>query len=176
MIRYYVTDRNQGDIISASQLAIDDGINMIQIREKDLSTVDLLRLVRKILHLIEGTKTRLLVNDRVDVALAAGISGVHLPSKGLPVSAVRPLVDLVGVSTHNVKEGLAAERAGADFIVFGPVFETPGKTPLGLDHLKEICSLVQIPVLAIGGINKENASLTINAGASGVAGIRLFQH
>ena len=175
MIRCYVTDRNQVDVLEAARRAIEDGIDMIQIREKNLDTTYLLNLVRSVAKLADGSKTQILVNDRLDVALTAAISGVHLPANGLPASEVRPLVDLLGVSTHTLQEAVHAERAGANFIVFGPVFGTPGKKPVGIGRLKQACSAVSIPVLAIGGINKENTPLVMEAGASGIAAIRLFQ-
>ncbi len=175
MIRYYVTDRRQGDVIAAARRAVEHGIDMIQVREKDLDTPDLLDLVRRVVNLTCGSTTRVLVNDRLDVALAAGVAGVHLPANGLPVAQVRPLVDLLGVSTHTPEEAVQAERAGADFVVFGPVFDTPGKTPVGIGRLKQVCSAASIPVRAIGGINEENTPLVMEAGAAGIAAIRLFQ-
>ena len=175
MILYYVTDQNQGDVMAATRRAVERGVDMIQVREKDLPTLDLVSLVRSVRNLAHGSKTRVLVNDRLDVALAAGASGVHLPANGLPVAPVRALVDLLGVSTHTPEEALQAERAGADFIVFGPVFDTPGKTPVGVGRLKQVCSAVDISVLAIGGVNEENTPLVMEAGASGIAAIRLFQ-
>jgi thiamine-phosphate pyrophosphorylase len=122
-----------------------------------------------------GTKTRILVNDRLDVALAADIDGVHLPGNGLPPSRVRPFVKLLGVSTHSILEALEAEKAHADFIVFGPVFDSPGKTSVGLEPLRRVVSAVRIPVLAIGGITAANSAEVMKAGAAGIAGIRLFQ-
>jgi thiamine-phosphate diphosphorylase len=175
MIRCYVTDRRQGDVISSARRAIVDGVEYIQVREKDLSARDLLALVSEIRDLAEGTKTRVLVNDRVDVALAAGIDGVHLPVNGLPADRVRPLVSIVGVSVHSLEEALTAERAKADFVFFGPVFETPGKHAVGLNALRSLTAAVRIPVLAIGGIHAENAPLVIEAGSSGYAAIRMFQ-
>ena len=175
MIRYYVTDRRQGDVITYAQRAIADGVNMIQIREKDLPARQLLELVFKVRDLAAGTPTRVLVNDRLDVALAAGINGVHLPANGLPPSKARPLVKVLGVSTHTLQEAIDAERACSDFIVFGPIFDTPGKTAVGLRKLREITSQLTIPVLAIGGITSENTDEVLAAGAAGFAGIRLFQ-
>src|SRR5262245_39216663 len=102
MIRYYVTDRRHADIVACAERAVRDRVDMIQIREKDLSTRDLLDLVCRIRDVAAGTKTRVLVNDRLDVVLAAGVDGVHLPGSGLPVNRVRPLVKLLGVSTHGV--------------------------------------------------------------------------
>jgi thiamine-phosphate pyrophosphorylase len=148
---------------------------MIQVREKDLEILDLYQLVSRIRDAAAGTATRILVNDRLDVALAAKVDGVHLPANGLPAARVRPFVKVLGCSTHTVDEALQSERDGADFVVFGPVFETPGKRPVGLDALRRVCTAVKIPVLAIGGVTSENAGLIVAAGAAGIAAIRLFQ-
>jgi len=115
------------------------------------------------------------VNDRLDIALAADIDGVHLPSTGLPPHVVRPLVRVLGVSTHSIEEAIEADKAHADFVVFGPIFESPGKTPVGRDPLANVVAAVRIPVIAIGGITLDNADQVLQAGASGIAGIRLFQ-
>src|SRR5205823_281782 len=123
--------------------------------------------------LAAGTKTRILVNDRLDLALSAGIEGVHLPADGLPAGRVRPLVNLLGVSTHSVEEAIAAEQARADFIVFGPIFDSPGKNAVGLEPLRLVVSAVKIPVLAIGGMTRTNSDQVLKAGAAGIAGIRL---
>jgi len=174
MIRYYVTDRRQADVLESARRAIDGGIDMIQVREKDLSAGKLFELVCKVRDLAAGTKTRVLVNDRLDIALAAGIDGVHLPANGLPAGRVRPYVKVLGVSTHTLQEALNAEAARADFIVFGPVFDTPGKKPVGLEPLRAVASQVRIPVLAIGGITTANSEQVVRVGAAGIAGIRLF--
>ena len=175
MIRYYVTDRSRGDVLASAERAIHDHVDMIQVREKDLPARELFDLVCRVRDLASGTSTRVLVNDRLDIALGAGIDGVHLPSNGLPAARVRPFVKSLGVSVHTLEEALAAEVAGADFIVFGPVFETPGKHAVGLAPLRTVASAVKIPVLAIGGITLKNAPAVLSAGASGIAGIRLFQ-
>src|SRR5262249_14788542 len=165
----------QGDVLASAERAIRDHVDMIQIREKDLSGRRLFDLVCRVRDLAAGTTTRVLVNDRLDVALGAGVDGVHLPSNGLPTARVRPFVKLVGVSVHTLEEALAAEAAGADFIVFGPVFETPGKHAVGLEPLRTVASALKTPVLAIGGITLKNSAVVVSAGASGIAGIRLFQ-
>jgi thiamine-phosphate pyrophosphorylase len=175
MIRYYVTDRRQGDVLACVARAVRDGVDMIQVREKDLSARELYELVSRIRDIAAGTKTRILVNDRLDVALAADIDGVHLPGDGLPPARVRAFVKLLGVSTHAVSEAVDAEKANADFVVFGPVFDSPGKTAVGLEPLREVASSVRIPVLAIGGITASNSEEVLQAGAAGIAGIRLFQ-
>jgi thiamine-phosphate pyrophosphorylase len=175
MIRYYVTDRRQGDVLVYAARAIRTGVDMIQIREKDLPARELFELTCRIRDIAAGTGPRILVNDRLDIALAAGIDGVHLPSNGLPPERARPFVKVLGVSTHTLQEALDAERARADFIVFGPVFDTPGKTAVGLEPLREVTSRVKIPILAIGGVTAANAPEVLGAGAAGIAGIRLFQ-
>jgi thiamine-phosphate pyrophosphorylase len=174
MIRYYVTDRRQADVLESARRAIAGGVDMIQVREKDLPARELFELVCKVRALAAGTQTRVLVNDRLDVALAAGVDGIHLPANGLPAGRVRPYVKVLGVSTHALQEALAAEAACADFIVFGPVFDTPGKKPVGLQPLREVASRVKIPVLAIGGITTANSEEVLRVGAAGIAGIRLF--
>jgi thiamine-phosphate pyrophosphorylase len=175
MIRYYVTDRRGGDVAIFAERAIRSGVDMIQVREKDLPARELLSLVCRIRDIAKGTPTRVLVNDRLDVALAAGIDGVHLPGNGIPVERARNLVQMVGVSVHSVEEALAAQSAKADFLVFGPVFETPGKQPAGLAALRQVVQAVSVPVLGIGGITEENASKVLEVGAAGIAAIRMFQ-
>src|SRR5262245_8180214 len=138
MIRYYVTDRSRGDVLASAARAIHDHVDMIQVREKDLPGRELFDLVCRVRDLASGTSTRVLVNDRLDVALGAAVDGVHLPSNGLPAVRVRPFVKSLGVSVHTLEEALAAEVAGADFIVFGPVFETPGKHSVGLEPLRTV--------------------------------------
>ena len=138
-------------------------------------------------HAVEitrGSRTRLLVNDRVDIALAAGADGVHLTTRSLPADVVRNICGpdfLIGVSTHSLAEARFAQSAGADFVVFGPVFDTESKRafgePQGLDKLREVTNaLGEFPVLAIGGITRENFAACVDAGASGIAGISLFEH
>lgn len=175
MIRCYVTDRRQGDLLHHVNAAIRDGVNLIQVREKDLNAGDLYALVCRVRDAAAGTATKVLVNDRLDIAIAAKIDGVHLPGNGLPTERVRPLVGLLGRSTHTVEEATHAERSGADFVIFGPVFDTPGKIPVGVNALRAVTAAVRMPVLAIGGITLENTPHVLAAGAAGIAGIRLFQ-
>lgn len=175
MIRCYVTDRRHGDLLSHVNAAIHSGVDIIQVREKDLDARALYELVCRIRDAAAGTTTKIVVNDRLDIALAANLDGVHLPANGLPASRVRPLVRLLGCSTHTIEEAAQAEREGADFVIFGAVFDTPGKNPVGLDALRKVCAGVKIPVLAIGGITHDNTSQVLDAGASGIAAIRLFQ-
>ena len=175
MIRYYVTDRRQGDILTFAARAVHDGVDMIQVREKSLPSSELFDLVCRIRDIAAGTKTQVLVNDRLDVALAANISGVHLPASGLPPDRVRSLIKLLGVSVHTLQEAVIAEQAAADFVVFGPVFDTPGKSAVGLERLREVVAGVKIPVLAIGGVSAHNIEDVLKTGAGGFAAIRTFQ-
>jgi thiamine-phosphate pyrophosphorylase len=175
MIRCYVTDRRQGDLLAHVTAAIRSGVEIIQVREKDLEAQALFELVCRVRDAAADTPTKVLVNDRLDVAMAAKIDGVHLPGNGLAVERVRPFVRLLGCSTHSVDEAVLAERGGADFVIFGPVFDTPGKTPVGIEALRRVAAAVGIPVLAIGGITHKNTDEVRNAGARGIAAIRLFQ-
>ena len=170
--------------------AIAAGVDWIQIREKDLAARELLDFTRRAVAVTRqeaNARTRVIVNDRLDVAIAAGAAGVHLGGDSIPVAeAVQwcragnaPPDFIVGVSCHEVQEAIAAERAGGNYIFFGPVYETPAKikfgAPQGVDKLVEVCRSVRIPVLAIGGIDEENAGPCLRAGAAGIAAIRLFQ-
>jgi len=162
------------------------GIDWIQIREKDLEARSLVELVRLAVAEARSASTKVLVNDRLDVALAAGAAGVHLGENSLPVETVSEwrrsagrLDFRIGVSCHSSDSARAAERGGADYILFGPVFATPSKAsfgpPQGIERLREVCAAVEIPVLAIGGVNAENVVACITAGAAGIAAIRLVQ-
>lgn len=162
------------------------GAGWIQIREKDLDARSLAELARFAVAKTRASAARVLVNDRLDVALAAKAAGVHLGEKSLPLETVVEwrrstgrLDFLIGVSCHSLESARAAGRGGADYIFFGPVFATPSKAafgaPQGIERLREVCASVEIPVLAIGGVNLENARACLTAGAAGVAAIRLFQ-
>ena len=175
MIRCYVTDRRQGNLLSHVTRAVRDGVDFIQVREKDLDAKSLSELVTQVRDVAAGTSTKILVNDRLDVAVAAAVDGVHLPGNGLPAERVRPTVRILGCSVHSVEEALRAESAKADFVIYGPVFETPGKTAVGVEALREVAGAVRIPVLAIGGVTLENTAAALEAGAAGIAAIRMFQ-
>jgi thiamine-phosphate pyrophosphorylase len=178
MIRCYVTDRRQGDLLAHVGRAVASGVDLIQVREKDLPAMDLLDLVCCIRDMIvghPGSQTKVLVNGRLDIALIAGIDGVHLPGDGFPASEVRPHVRTLGVSCHSTEDAIQAERDGVDYIIFGPVFDTPGKKAAGIDALQRVVQAVKIPILAIGGITSENTPAVLEAGASGIAAIRMFQ-
>jgi thiamine-phosphate pyrophosphorylase len=187
MIRYYITDRSQtggiDGLLSFIDRNLQAGVEMIQIREKDLPARVLSDLVRRALALPNPHATAILVNDRVDLALACGAAGVHLPSDSLPPSEVRriaPRPFRIGVSCHSVDELKRAEREGADFVVFGPVFPPISKTsplpPHGIDGLRIAVRAVRIPVLALGGITTANSVACWESGAAGIAGISLFQN
>ena len=174
MLRYYITDRRAlGGIEPLLRCIQGASADYVQIREKDLSAKALLNLTRRAVAI---TKTPILVNSRADIALAAGAYGVHLPAGSIPPRALRGMVQLIAVSCHTLDEVRAAEDEGADFVVFGPIFATPGKgVPVGLDALGRAAASVRIPVLALGGVTMANANLCVLSGAAGIAGIRLFQ-
>jgi thiamine-phosphate pyrophosphorylase len=172
MVRYFITDRRLcgglPGLLDAIERQITLGIEFIQIREKDLSARDVYEFTRKVVAVRGGRSSKILVNERADIALAAGADGVHLPAQA-PVATLPRL--MVGRSCHTEDEVL---RAQADFVTFGPVFQSPGKgPPVGLDALRQACSHGK-PVFALGGVTWENAAGCLEAGASGIAGIRLF--
>jgi thiamine-phosphate pyrophosphorylase len=170
-------------ILDQIHTAIAAEISLVQIREKQLAARVLYELVVEAMALARESSTRLLVNDRVDIALSAHADGVQLTSESMPAAVVRKIAGkqfMIGVSTHSVAEASAAQQGGADFAVFGPVFETESKRafgpPQGVDKLAEVTTrLGDFPVVAIGGITVENSAECFRAGASGVAAIGLFE-
>ena len=182
----YITDRRtlpaHVELLDNIARNLAAGVEWIQIREKDLSARELFDLTVLVLRLPNPHQSKILVNSRVDVALAAGANGAHLPA-GSPAPrlwrACSPQGFLIGVSCHSLDEVRAAEQEGADYVVFGPVFAPLSKVtalkPLGIDALAEAALAVRIPVLALGGITRENARDCMRAGAAGVAAISLFQ-
>lgn len=189
---YLITERQQFaphphrqlEAIAQASQTTPPGHLLIQIREKDLSARQLTEFVRAALDVAKPHGARVLVNDRLDVALAAGADGVHLRTNSLSPETIRGLVKradfLIGVSTHTLAEAQAAESGGADFIVCGPVFPTISKAsygaPLGLDAFAEICQRLKIPVLALGGITMTNFAEPLARGATGLAAISLFKN
>ena len=175
---------NPDEILRLVRAAVDADVPLFQIREKSLNARVLFELVTRAAEITRGSRTRLLVNDRSDIALSAGADGVHLTTQSLPVEVVRSICGaefLIGVSTHSLDEALAARAGGADFIVFGPVFETESKraygAPLGIDKLAEVArALGEFPVVAIGGITLDNADECFQAGARGIAAIGMLSN
>ena len=175
-------DPQFSEILRLVRAAVDADVPLVQIREKSLHARVLYELVARAAEITRGSKTRLLVNDRSDIARAAGADGVHLTTQSLPAEVVRNIFGaefLIGVSTHSLDEARAARVGGADFVVFGPVFETESKRaygePQGLDKLAEVTrALGGFPVVAIGGVTLDKVDECFQAGARGIAAIRLL--
>lgn len=179
MIRCCITD---GGVEAVGDLLLSGRVDWVQIREKQLAARELMALVRRVIALPNPHLVRILVNTRVDVAIAAGAGGCHLPSGSIAASEwkkITPPGFLIGVSCHSLDDVLRAEAEGADYVLFGPVFAPISKTsdlaPRGLEELARVSRGVRIPVLALGGITWENAETCVEAGAAGVAGISLFK-
>ena len=175
MLRCCIADRT---LSSVEELLRAGDVDWVQIRDKELPARELMEVVRRAM----AWGGKILVNSRVDVAVAAGAAGVHLPAGSIAPSewrAITPSGFLIGVSCHTLDEVLRAEREGADYLVFGPVFVPLSKTsdlaPRGLEGLRRVSLVVKIPVLALGGITEENAASCVEAGAAGVAGISMFR-
>lgn len=175
---YLITDRKQTrmPLPDAVRLALKGGVRAVQLREKDLPIRELLALALELRMLTGEFGAKLFINDRVDVAVAVEADGVHLGHQSMPPEAVRKIVGrkmLIGVSTHNREEALSAEKNGADFITFGPIFPTPSKmkygAPVGTDSIVELKKNVHVPVFGLGGIKTENVREVLKAGTDGVA-------
>ena len=174
-----VTDRhhtNGRPLVPLLQRVLTAAVPTIQLRERDLSARELVRLAREVQAVTVSRRSQLLINDRIDVALALEGVGVHLRSNSLPVTVARRLLGaqrLLGVSVHAVEEVMEAEAQGADYIVLGPIYETPSKQmfgpPLGIHTLEKACRLVRIPIIGIGGVTAARAHEMRRAGAFGVA-------
>lgn len=207
MVFCYITDRRQfagspkeqrARLLAKVAEASRAGLDLIQLREKDLPARELEALAAEAARLVREvagpSRTRLLVNSRVDLAIAAGADGVHLRSDDIAASEARVIFSkagvhapVIGVSCHTQAEVRLAESHGADFAVFGPVFEKSGTPGQGLAALRAVCGRVPargieaalpagcMPVLALGGVTLENTAACLEAGAAGIAGIRLFQ-
>ncbi|MBH0204241.1 MAG: thiamine phosphate synthase [Nitrospira sp.] len=174
-----VTDRHRTHgrfLLSVLQQAVEAGLPAIQLRERDLPTGELLRLAQDIRAITSPRSVPLIINDRVDLMLALNLDGVHLRANSLPVAAVRRMAGadrLIGISTHSLAEVRQANRDGADYVVFGPIFDTPSKrqfgSPVGLEQLAEACRLSVIPVFGIGGVTGASVPDVLRAGSYGIA-------
>ena len=174
-----VTDRHQTKgrpLVPLLQQALTAGTSAVQLRERDLSARELVTLAREVQAVTASFKSQFLINDRVDVALALEGVGVHLRSNSLPLPVARQMLGaqrLLGISVHAVEEAVQAEAAGADYIVLGPIYETPSKQtfgpPLGIHTLEKACTLVRIPIIGIGGVTAVRAREMRGAGAFGAA-------
>lgn len=188
MVRCYITDRSLlpgapgeriATLLDCIGRAARQGTALIQLREKDLPARELFALGQAAQARLAETGGKLLINDRLDLALAVGAAGVHLPAAGLPVAAVRraaPAGFLITRSCHSPAEAAAAARDGADFCLLAPIFPTPSKpgaVPLGIEALRAAAAHAR--VLALGGVTEENIAACLAAGAAGMAGIRYFQ-
>ena len=187
MIRHLVTDRrrfglDEGALVEAAVRASRRGADAIQVRERDLADAALVSLVRRMVVALARSATKVLVNDRADVAVAAGADGVHLRADSPPASRVRAIVPdafVIGRSVHTLDEIDAAARDGAcDYLMFGTVFPSAGKPAghpvAGLERLAEACRRSPVPVIAIGGMTAEREAAVAGAGAAGLAGVRWF--
>ena len=194
---FLITDRTQTlgrPLLDVVKAALEGGVGLIQLREKDLSGKELFDLARDMRKLTTVYGAKLLINDRVDIAIVAGADGVHLGQKSIPAADARRALSmtgtvpilrhdeslsvnrdspLIGVSTHSLEEALQAQSDGADFITFGPVYLTPSKAvygePVGIDKLRKVAKAVSIPIYALGGIKRDNIGEVLRAGAYGVA-------
>jgi len=176
---YLVTDRHQTGgrpLVPLLDQAAAGGLRAVQVRERDLATPDLCALLQEVCAPMRARGVRVMINDRVDLALACDADGVHLRADSLPVAVARRLLGagrLIGVSAHSVDDVVRAESDGADFAVLGPVYETPSKRafgpPLGLRVLEDACRRCQLPVFAIGGMTVARVAEVRGAGAYGVA-------
>ena len=183
----FVTDRRRfgaswhDALVQRVRAAALEGVHLIQIRERDLDGGPLTHLVSACVHAVRGTRARVLVNDRFDVAVSSGAHGVHLRGDSFPASRVRacsPPGFLIGRSVHSVSEAVAtADGNAVNYLMFGTVFETgskPDRVAAGLHDLSAVVSATRIPVLAIGGITSRRIADVMRAGAAGVAGISMF--
>ena len=176
---YLVTDRRLSlgrTTIEIVRAAVEGGVTCVQLRDKHASTREFLDEARRVREMLAGTNVPLIINDRLDVALAVGADGVHLGQNDLPVADARRLVGerlVIGVSAESVADAIRAEAEGADYIGVSPVFTTPTKMdtapPLGLEGLRAIRRTVRLPLVAIGSIRHDNAAEVLRAGADGLA-------
>ena len=176
---YLVTDRGLArgrSTVEVVKAAVSGGVTCIQLREKDCSTLEFIEQARAIKNFLGARKIPLIINDRLDVALAVGADGVHLGQKDMPLEMARKIAGpsmLIGISAESVQDAIEAENGGADYLGVSPIYATPTKTdtapPLGIQGLREIKNRVKIPLVGIGGLNNSNAAEVIRNGADGVA-------
>ena len=176
---YLVTDRRRSlgrSTVEVVAAAVSGGVTCVQLREKHCSTREFLEEARRVRELLVGTGVPLIINDRLDVALAVAADGVHLGQNDMHISDARRLVGerlVIGISAESVADAIRAEAEGADYIGVSPVFTTPTKMdtapPLGLEGLREIRRAVSLPLVAIGSIRHDNAAEVLRAGADGLA-------
>lgn len=176
---YLVTDRGLArgrSTFEVVKAAVSGGVTCIQLREKDCSTLEFIEQARAIKNFLGVRKIPLIINDRLDVALAVGADGVHLGQSDMPLEMAQKIAGpsmLIGISAESVQDAVEAENGGADYLGVSPIYATPTKTdtapPLGLQGLREIKKRVKIPLVGIGGLNKSNAAEVIRNGADGVA-------
>jgi thiamine-phosphate pyrophosphorylase len=175
---YAILDPQQArgrDPATVLQALLEGGSKIVQLRAKTLAPRDFLELARAIRELTRKSECRFIVNDRVDIALACGADGVHLGQEDLPLTAARKLMAgrIIGISTHSEEQAREAERDGADYIGFGPMFGTTtketGYAARGTDMLRQLRRAVQVPIVAIGGITETNVTQVWEAGADSAA-------
>ncbi len=176
---YLITDRCQTQgrpLIDVVRAALDGGIRAVQLREKDLGSCEMYRLALELCELTCEYGAKLFINDRIDIAMAVGADGVHLGVGSIPVVEARKLAGpnlLIGYSSHSTAEARRAEADGADFVTFGPVYQTASKlsygAPLGISALKDVCQTLSIPVFALGGVKPANVDEVLSSGAAGIA-------
>ncbi len=173
MLVYFVTDSRYGDHVEMVEKALKGGVRTVQFREKSMSGKEMYSVARDLRRITDEYDAIFIVNDRVDVAMAAGADGVHVGQSDLPAEVIRDFFDgIIGVTAHTVEEAVKSEKH-ADYLGVGPVFRTTTKrdarNPIGLEGLRKIVESVNVPVIAIGGINIENAADVLRAGARGIA-------
>lgn len=176
---YLITDRNQTagrDLCAVVEAALGGGVTAVQLREKDLDSKKLFELAEKLAALCQSYKAELFINDRIDIALAVDAAGVQLGKDSLSLETARALLGSeksIGYSAHSLEEARAAEKSGADFILFGPVFFTPSKAlfgaPQGVDRLRQVVAQLSVPVYAIGGLKSDHVAAVMQTGSRGIA-------
>lgn len=177
---YLITDRHLCapgyTLFSTLEAAMKGGVKAVQLREKDLTPAQLLEYAQRLRSLTRKYGAKLLINDRADIAVAAEADGVHLTEHSIDIRSARKVLGedrLIGVSTHSFEGAHTAEREGADFITFSPIYSTPSKagygSPQGLERLREVCTALAVPVFALGGITPERQAEVQHAGAAGIA-------